>query len=61
MGKKSKITPAQKPPSENQIGISNKFDLIDWIQYSWTNFQLCLAFFSNLVDKWIIPIGLYLD
>ena len=29
MGKKSKITPAQKPPSENQIGISNKFDLID--------------------------------
>ena len=30
---KSKMTPAQKTPSENQIGISNKFDLFDWIQF----------------------------
>ena len=36
MGKKSKIAPAQKPPSENQIGISNKFDLFDWIGFRFT-------------------------
>ena len=56
MGEKSKMTPAQKPPSENQIGYSIKFDLIDWIdldnqifihawpftQVDWLTISICL-------------------
>ena len=48
MGKKSKIAPAQKPPSENQIGYSIKFDLIDWID---VDNQIFIQF--GPIPKWI--------